>query len=94
MNENGCNYHPYLEDRVARVEQKTSDIENRVVALEIHKSETIIKLDHIIEVIEDLKKKVDKITDQPIKRMDMIATAFATSGIALVIGYLFSQAVK
>lgn len=94
MMDQGCNYHPYMDERVSRIEQKTNEIETRVFALEIHKSETVIKLDQIIEIIGELKVKMDKLSEKPIKRMDMLATAFASSGVALVLGYVFAQAMK
>ena len=93
MSENGCNYHPYLEERVNRNENKTSELELRIASLEIHKSETIIKLDHIIAVIDELKGKMDKLSEQPTKRLDMIITALVSSGVALIIGYVFAQMV-
>lgn len=89
----GCLLHSEIAKVVGTIETNQREIFSRLLALERNESKRDEKLDNLIDIVKELKVKIDTLTQLPAQRWNSVVTVIITvvittimsSGITMII---------
>ena len=81
----------FINDRIERIENDIKELFQKNNENTNRQSITETKLDTVINLMNDMKNKIDEIAQRPGKRWDTLVMIIITAVVGVVIGMLFGK---